>query len=254
MEQIRQERFAEACQNVIEERRQGAGGIGTLGEKTLHAVLKWYMEPYGDNHEIKVGSYVADIVGENGIVEIQTRSFDKLRRKLDSFLPVAPVTVVYPIAASKWICWIEPETGEVSSRRKSPKHGCFNDCFYELYKIKMMLNHPNLSIHLLLLDMDEYRNLNGWSEDKKRGASRHERIPLTLVDEVVLSTAGDYLGLIPQNLPERFTSRDYKEASGLSLKNAQTALNVLRAVDAVENTGKQGRLLEYRRKGGEESL
>ena len=50
-------------------------GIGTLSEKTLHSVLKNYFEPFSENHEIKIGNYVADIVGENGIIEIQTRQF-----------------------------------------------------------------------------------------------------------------------------------------------------------------------------------
>ena len=53
---------------------------------TLHAVLKNYYEPFEQNHEIKVGRFVADIVGEQGVIEIQTRNFGNLLEKLDNFL------------------------------------------------------------------------------------------------------------------------------------------------------------------------
>ena len=99
---MNKERFEQARQTVLHSERI-RDGIGTLGDKTLHAVLKRYMEPYEGSHEIKIGSYVADIVGEDGIIEIQTQGFDKLRKKLTAFLEVSTVTVVYAIASTKWL-------------------------------------------------------------------------------------------------------------------------------------------------------
>lgn len=220
-------------------------GIGTLGEKTLHAVIKQYMEPYDGSHEIKIGPYIADIVGEDGIIEVQTRGFEKLRKKLAVFLDVSRVTVVYPVVRTKWLAWIDPDTGEVGKKRKSPKRGTVFEAFYELYKIKALLCHPNLRILLLLIDMEEYRSLNGWSENRKRGSSRHERIPVELAGEVPIANRQDYRKLIPGGLPEQFTTKDYQKHSGISLGGAQTALNVLCYVGAVRQTGKQGRLKLY---------
>ena len=37
---------------------QGQNGIGTLREKTIHSVLKYYYAPDSAYHEIKIGSYV----------------------------------------------------------------------------------------------------------------------------------------------------------------------------------------------------
>lgn len=238
------DRFELVCKQVVHGLRIRTG-IGTLGEKTLHAALKRYMEPYDGSHEVKVGSYVADIVGENGIIEIQTRGFEKLRKKLADFLEVTTVTVVYPIAHTKWLIWLDPETGEITNKRKSPKRGTAFEAFFELYKIKPLLCHSNLKITLLLIDMEEYRNLNGWSSDRKRGSSRHERIPLELADEVLIETPADYTKLIPNGLPDKFTSKDYMKTAGLSLSGAQTALNVLSHVGAVRQTGKIGRLNLY---------
>lgn len=236
--------FSQACDKIINNERERSG-IGTLSEKTLHAVLKNYFEPYADNHEIKLSNYVADIVGENGIVEIQTRSFDKLRKKLASFLEVSTVTVVYPIASTKWIIWLDETTGEFTNKRKSPKKGSMYEAFFELYKIKSLLTHENFRLCLVLIDIEEYRLLNGWSTDKKKGSSRYERIPTNLIDEIYINDITEYKQLIPQGLPEQFTAKDFKTASKLTLSRSQTALNVLNHIGVIKRIGKQGRAFLY---------
>ena len=99
---IDERRFEAAREKVI-----GGGkvqqGIGTLSEKTVHAVLKNYYAPDTDMHEIPIENFVADIYTGSEIVEIQTRSFNAMRRKLDAFLPLYPVTIVYPIPHEKWL-------------------------------------------------------------------------------------------------------------------------------------------------------
>ena len=240
------ERFLIACQAVMTPSRDTAG-IGTLGEKTLHAVLKHWLSPDKSTHEVRVGRFVADILCEDGILEIQTRGFDKLRSKLAYFLTLGTVTVVYPLAHTKWLSWIDEETGEVSNKRRSPKTGTAYEVFYELYKIKSLLCHPNLRLRILLVDIEDYRRLNGWSKDKKRGSTRSERIPVALADDMRIDTPAQYAQLIPPALTEPFTSKDYAAAAKLPLHKAQTALNVLCAVGAVERAGKQGRLLSYHR-------
>ena len=93
------DRFILAREKVLSG-EMGKNGIGTLGEKTLHAVIKNYLEPREELQEVRVNGYVADICRENQIWEVQTRNFNTLRRKLEAFLPEYKVTVVYPIAAT----------------------------------------------------------------------------------------------------------------------------------------------------------
>ncbi|MCD7835299.1 MAG: hypothetical protein LUG83_01285, partial [Lachnospiraceae bacterium] len=88
--------FEAAKQKIIGVDRQSLG-IGTLSEKTVHAVLKNYYTLNENNQEIPIGNYIADIFLDGKIIEIQTRQFNKLRDKLKSFLPIYPVTVCYPI-------------------------------------------------------------------------------------------------------------------------------------------------------------
>lgn len=238
--------FKAACKKIIDqdrERRQ----IGVLAEKTVHAVLKNYMEPDETYHEIKVEGYFADIARGDEIIEIQTRNFNTLRRKLDVFLKRGYVTIVYPIPYEKWVCWINEETGEVSDKHKSPKKGSPYMAFYELYKIKEYLIHPNLRIHIILMNMEESRLLNGWSYDKKRGSTRYDRVPTKLVEELYIDTPSDYKGLVPPELEPGFTSKDFMKATKLTQSKAQTALNVLTYVGAVERIGKNGNSILYQR-------
>lgn len=248
--EVERTRFRAACAEIVEgaraENNRDARSIGTLSEKTLHAVLKRYFELDGGICEIKFGRYVADVVlGERGIFEIQTRAFNVLRNKLEAFLGIADVTVVYPIPRLKWLCWVDNETGETTAKRKSPRTGSVYDAFGELYKIKMYLDHPKLHLCFVLLECTEYRFLNGWSKDKKKGSSRCERIPNELIGEFYIREIGDYKQLVPQGLPARFTAKDYAKSVGRNHRLGQTALNVLAHVGAVRRVGKQGRSFLY---------
>lgn len=239
-----QQLFADACQKIIAKERK-TNGIGTLKEKTLHAVLKNFYEPDISHQEIKVNRFVADILRDNEIIEIQTRSFNAMRKKLSVFLNKYPVTIVYPIPHSKWLYWINEDTGEVSKKRKSPKTGTFFDAFKELYKISMFLSNPNLHICLVLIDIEEYRLLNGWNETKKKGSSRYDRIPVALHDELYIGSKSDYCLLLPDDLPENFTSKELAKCAKIPLRLAQTALTVLKRTGAIKEVGKDGRCILY---------
>ncbi len=240
------ERFLETCRNA-EQYRTGSGGIGTLAEKTLHAVLKHYLEPDVSRHEVRVGANVADILEDDGIIEIQTRNFFGLKKKFDALLTEYPITVVYPVAHQKWLCWVDPETGEVTKRRKSPKTGSACDCFLELRWIIPYLKSEHLRFRILLIDLVEYRRLDGWSRDKKSGSTRFERVPESLYDEIVIEGPGDFRKLIPENLPEPFTTAEFSKAAHISVFAARTGLNILSFVGAVEKCGKRGRAALYQK-------
>jgi len=235
-------RFAGICKEVTE-KRSVKTGIGTLGEKTLHAVLKRYFEPYEKNHEVSIGGYVADIVGENGIIEIQTGSFDKIRKKLDLFLSVAQVTVVYPVAYSKWIV----RYGDETRKRKSPKTGSPYEAFRELYRIKQHLRHDNLKICIIMLDIMEYNDPDSRNTGRTKGSPGKDRVPADIREELYIECLRDYNKLVPESLPQLFTSEHFRKAAGTSIRNARMALNILSFTGALERVGKQGNAYLYKR-------
>ena len=235
--------FHQAIERIVNQERERYG-IGTLSEKTVHAVVKHYMEPNEDYHEVPLEGFVADIFREDAVTEIQTAHFNVLRRKLDKFLPLYPVTIVYPIPAVKWVIWVDPGSGAEVSRRKSPKKGSPYQAFNELYKIKSYLGDPNLRILFLFIDMVETRLLDGWSRDKKRGATKYDRIPLELVDEMLFERVEDYRMMIPPEL-SGFTTREYAKSTKIPLSHAQTALNIFYYLNVVERIGKKGNSYLY---------
>lgn len=238
-------RFEEAKEKIIGKDRQRLQ-IGTLSEKTVHAVVKNYYEPDEDKQEIPIEGMYADIFTGSEIIEIQTRSFDQVRKKLDRFLAYYPVTVVLPIPAVKWLIWIDEETGELTDKRKSPKKGNAYQAFKELYRIKQYLKKDGLTIKLLFLDMEEYRLLNGWSKDKKKGSCRYDRIPVSLVDEITLSCPQDYMQLLPETLPDTFTCTEFSKLVKIPSKQANLVLNILFYLEIVERIGKKGNAYIYK--------
>ena len=240
-------RFGQAREKIVGKARE-RNGIGTLSEKTVHAVLKEYYAPDPAVKEVPVAGCVADICTGSEIVEIQTRGFHRLRPKLERFLPLCPVTVVYPIPLQKTVHWVDPDTGEISGGRKSPQKGTPYMAFPELYRIKPFLKDPNLRIRLAFLNMEEYKLLNGWSYDKKRGSSRFDRIPVSLEYEVEFTCPRDYLQLIPYGLEEPFTAARFAKAVRIRRELAGTVLNVLAFLETVEVVGREGRAYLYRAK------
>ena len=241
---VDEKRFEAVKNNFIASKRERYG-IGTLQEKTVHGILKDYYAPDKDMQEIPVNGYVADIFTGTEIIEIQTANFNKMRDKLTSFLPDYPVTIVYPIPHIKWIGWIDEETGSCSALRKSPLTGTVYRAFYELYKIKAFLSNKNLHLCFPLLDIEEYRLLNGWSRDKKRGSHRYDRIPIAMADEIRFDRIEDYMQLVPYDLEEPFTVTEFAKAVKIQKEEAQRVLHILNYLDILEQKGKKGRSYAY---------
>lgn len=241
---INQARFLAAKEKILGKDRE-RHGIGTLSEKTMHAVLKHYYAPDEEMHEIPIENFVADIYTGTEIIEIQTRAMNRMRKKLEVFLQHYPVTIVYPIPREKWLYWIEEETGEVSQKRKSPKKGNPYQAFIELYKIRPYLSNPNLKLRLALIDMEEYRLLNGWSLDRKKGSERYDRIPIEFCEEVSINCVRDYMQLLPFELPEQFTVKDFAKQAKIPAKLAGTVLLIFTDLKLVTRIGKRGRSYLY---------
>ena len=241
---MNQERFECAKQKIIGLERQ-RHGIGTLSEKTIHAIIKNYLEPNEDCHEIPINGYVADIYNSGSIIEVQTANFNKLRPKLSVFLNDYEVTIAYPIPYIKWLGWIDVETKEQGKLRKSPKKGNPYEIFIQLYKIKQFLNNPNIKFKILMINMEELRLLNGWSYDKKRGSTRYDRIPTELVEEIDIESVKDYARFVPINLADEFTVKDFAKEAGINIELARLCLNILTYTNTVKRVGKSGNAIIY---------
>jgi len=78
-------------------------GININNEKSLHSSIKeWYAVP-GDRLEVKVDKYIIDLVREDSLIEIQTRNFSAIGKKLRDLVKYNKVMLVHPIAIEKYI-------------------------------------------------------------------------------------------------------------------------------------------------------
>ena len=223
-------------------------GIGTLGEKTLHKILKFYIEPDLGCHEVRYLSVIADVKNDEGVFEIQTRNFERLVPKLKKLLPHSRVTVVCPVIRSKTLRWIDKSSGEISEPRKSPKVETECDAFRNLYRIKEFINNENLRVRLLFLEAEEFKYLDGWDKSGKRGSTRAERIPTALLESVDINSSSEYAAFFPKSLGEKFTAMEFSKAIKRTPRYSYNVLRFFLFVGAIEHIENRGRAFVYKKK------
>lgn len=234
-----------ACQLVLGGQHQRIG-IGSLGEKPLHAIIKNYLEPNPQNQEVAVQSHIADIFNRYGIIEIQTGSFGKINKKLQLLLPDYPITLVYPAAVKKTITWIDPATGEAVQTRQSPKHDNGLSVFYQLPYIKPENRcHNNLHLCILQLAVHETKLKNGYGKNQKKRAQRTGYTPVGLHGQVYFKQIKQLSRLLPFAPQEEFDVAMLQHRANISRVLAQRVCKVLTDCGALMRD-KQGRKYLYK--------
>ncbi len=220
-------------------------GIGSLNEKPLHAALKSYYHQDGDQVEAPREGFVIDLVHDRELIEIQTRGFSAMRRKFDSLLDSHPMRLVHPVAAEKWIVKLDEDGAQVS-RRRSPKRGIAADVCEELVSFPSLLSHPNFTLEVALVEEEEVRRpdrTKGW---RRGGFAIQERRLVAVLETVVLGSPEDLAALLPEGLPDPFTTADLANGLGRSRHLAQEVGYCLRVSGAVTTAGRDRRGILYR--------
>ena len=237
-------RFSAARSAVLSE-SVAWDGIGTLSERSLHKILKLYIEPDITNHEVSYMGSIVDVKNSDGIYEVQTRAYERLVPKLKRILPTSRVTVVCPLAHEKYTRWLDRETGEMSERRKSPKRENVYDALRMLFGIRDVITHPNLTVRLVYMQVEDFRALDGWDKTRKRGSNRIERIPTAIIREEQISSVSDYIAHLPSTLGDEFTAPELSRAIKRTSRYTFYVLKLLVATGAVREIGKRGRATLY---------
>ena len=225
--------------------------IGILAERSLHAALKkWYALP-GDEIEVPLEGFHIDLVRGDLLIEIQTRNFFAMKRKLHKLLENHRLRLVHPIAQEKWLVRVAADGVTEISRRRSPKRGTFHDIFDELVSIPSLLDHPNFSLEIVLIHKEEIRRVRGAREKPAKSTrfprdwDRHDHRLVQVIDSRVIESTADLRNFLPDNLPPAFTNRDLSAALGNNYRRAQTMTYVMRQCGVLEIAGKRGRSFLY---------
>ena len=195
--------------------------MGTLNESSLHAALKDRYSQPGDRQEVPIDQFVADIARDlesdhPQLIEIQTSSFAAMGNKLDHLLPRFAITIVHPIIVRTRL--ERPDT----KPRLSPKKGSLHSLFDELVSIPTLLDHPNLALEIVLLDVVKVqvtdpkarRGRGGFRTVDKRIETIHDVHRFESMDDV-------YAEFVPDDLPGSFTTAELAEAAGVGRPIAQ---------------------------------
>ena len=250
----RQARFSRLCEEALRHRHEpGLAGIGTLGEKRLHAVIKHYLTENEDYHEVGFPDcrFVADVAFDDAIYEVQTGSFAPLREKIAYYLANTDrtVTVVHPVAAVRRMSWVDRADGSVTPPRRVAGERP-RDLLPALYPLIPYLSDRRLRFRLLLIETQDFRLL----DDKKSRRAGHrrggklDRVPIALLDDLTFSVPRDYLSLLPSPLPdEPFPVKQFARQTGIYGVDSYSAVRVLCALGLLRPAEPAGRAMTFAR-------
>ena len=220
--------------------------IGCLNEQSLHAQLKSYYAGENGQTEVLVDGYVVDVVKNGALIEIQTGNFSVIKSKLLFLTERHPLKLVYPIAQQKWL--VKNSEGGPPVRRKSPKRGKFYDVFAELVSFPDLIICSNFSLELALTHEEEVRVYTGKKPWIKHGWETVERRLISVVETLCLADTSDFVKLLPDYLPERFTTKDLADSTEIPSWLAQKMAYCLHKMGVIDNVGKQGRYNLFQRR------
>ncbi len=245
-------RFARLCtEAALSRRSEGDGGFGTLAEKRMHAVIKRYLCPNEDFHEVGMADarFIADVRIGNEIFEVQSGSFYPMKKKIAYYLERTDctVTVVHPITVNKRVTEIDPATGEILSSKRSPKHERASDLLAELYPLIAHLPHERLKFRLFLIEAEEFRLAGARRHRGKLVSARYECMPTALLEVMDFTSPQDFRVFLPPELPEIFTVKDFSRATHIRGRNAYSAVHVLEALGVIAPTEPIGRAMAFGR-------
>lgn len=210
-------------------------------ETTLHRQLK---AKYGDQVEVMHGPFRADAIGpDDAWIEVQSGALGPLRSKLTRLLPERTIHVVKPIVVERRIVKRAKRNGRDQSARLSPRRGSIVDFFDDFLGIAKVFPHPNLTVEVLAVAIDEVRvprrRWPGYAvvDRSLREIRRTERLEI----------ADDLWNLLPEGLVDPFTTVDLATLLNCPVAFAQRVAYGLRHAGAAEACDKRGNRIVYRR-------
>jgi hypothetical protein len=226
-------------------------GITTFREGSLHAALKarYARTVAGARVEAEVDGFVIDVAGRDELVEIQTSGFAAIRRKLEQLVEHHRVVLVHPVPVEKWLIVLDAD-GAIVRRRRSPRRGLPIDLFDELVHLPALVAHPGFRIELPLTCEEEIRGpIPARARFRyPRDWWRLDRRLIEVVETRRIDGPGDLLSLLPDGIPNAFTTADIVAATGRSKRLAMRVAYCLERSGAVERSGRSGRHVTYVRR------
>jgi hypothetical protein len=216
-------------------------------ETSLHRVLKTHYAQAGARYEVPLGRFRIDLLNPGELVEIQHGSLAAIYKKIQQLVVNHRVLVVKPIVVLKTLVRLACAEGPEVSRRLSPKRGQLLDIFEELVYFRSIFPHPQLTLDVPLVEVEETRYPG-------HGRRRRWRENDFIVEDQRLvrvhsmhrfASTSDLLALLPPTLPRPWHTGELAELAGVRRWIAQRIAYCLRHMQATREVGKRGNAKLY---------
>ena len=216
-------------------------------EKSLHVAVKNWYARLDDQLERNVDGFMVDIVRGDLLIEIQTSNFSAIKPKLRKLVVKHNLRLVHPIPKNKWIVRLDKDGETVLSRRKSPKKGRLEDLFLELVYIPELLRSPKFSLEVLLIDSEEVLINDRRGSWRRKGWSIYDQRLIEVLKNFLFDSPDTLLCLLPQSLPEKFTTKDLARELNIRRRLAQKMVYCLHRMGLLKTRGRLNRAILYKR-------
>jgi hypothetical protein len=218
-------------------------------ERTLHRQLKLLYADDSSQTEVRVGDYRIDAIAGDDLIEIQCASLSAIRPKCRELVKTHRLRVVKPLVMRTRIRKLTRRGGTQTMRRMSPKQGSIQDLFAELVYFTDLIPHPNLTIEVPLIHVQQTRvprtsrRRRWWGSDFEVIDVELESIEKTLE----IYDAADLWSMMSIDpLQGDFNTSDLAKATGASRHAAQQMAYVLRETGAVQTISRKRTGMVYR--------
>ncbi len=212
--------------------------IGTLNESSLHQSIKKWISNDDDKIEEKIEGYFIDILRGDLLIEVQTSNFYSIKKKLRKLIENHKLHLIYPIPEKKYIIKIDKSTGEILSKRKSPKTGHILDLFDELIRFPELINNDNFSLEVLIIDMNEIRCNDGKGSWRRKGVSIINRELIEVKRSYKFNNRNDFINLLKYKKTEEFTNKQLAKKLQIPIYKARKITYTMRKMELLKKIGK----------------
>lgn len=160
-------------------------------------------------------------------------------RKLDHLLAEHRILLVHPIAVETYL------QKPPAKPRKSPKRGSIYDLFEELASIPTLLDHPNLSLEIVLVSITKVQVEDRNARRGRGGFRTIDRQLREIHDRRRFSDTTDLLRLVPNDMPPIFTTADLARHAGVGRGVAQQMAYCFRPLELFHVRGRTKAGIEY---------
>jgi hypothetical protein len=211
----------------------------------LHIALQKHYAGEDGLIETRLDGYVIDVLRDDVVYEIQTRSFSAISAKLAHLAKRRRVVLVYPLPASRSIVRLDAATGEELSTRRSPKRWKLVEVFREMPHVARHFPKTGLELEVAWTIERELRSDDGQGSWRRKGVSLKGRELVEVVKTERFAKPADFLALLPPELPTEFTVADLAQAAGIGRWLAGKMAYSLRLIGTIRQTGKRGNAFVY---------